>query len=292
MILKQQSENRETAWIRYIRNRIQNKKNFLCLVSGQTGSGKSWTCLSVAEMLDKNFSVDHIVFGLEELMQLINSGDNFPAGTVFVFDEFQISGGARQWQSLTNRLLNSLLSTFRHRRFVLLINSPFSDFIDSQSKKLLHAEWEVQSIDYDTEQTVLKPSLIQYNSRRKQFYYKYLRVLAKNGVAPVVKWRIPKPSQALIDAYEEKKTRFTTELNKNIERELRKVEVKRGSRNPELTEIQKQVLDQMIIDKNYEVVAKKLQTSVRSVFHHLLQCKKKGYNWKVEGKTGEKGVSR
>src|SRR3989344_9140500 len=137
ILTEQQTQEQEPSWIRYIRNRILKRKNFLALVSGATGSGKSWSCLSIALMLDKNFGSERIIFGLRALMELINSGEKFPAGTCFVWDEFQIEGGNRSWQSLTNKLLNSLLSTFRHKNFIVLINAPYSDFIDSQSKKLL-----------------------------------------------------------------------------------------------------------------------------------------------------------
>jgi len=123
-ILKQKSLKQDPSWIRYIRNRIIKKKNFLALISGATGSGKSWSCLSIALMLDKSFNEERIIFGLKGLMKLINSGENFSAGTVFVWDEFQVDISNRSWQSLTNKLLTSLLSTFRHKQFILLINAP------------------------------------------------------------------------------------------------------------------------------------------------------------------------
>lgn len=280
--------NQEPSWIRHIRNRISKRKNFLALICGQTGSGKSWACLSIAEMLDKNFNPSRIVFGLKGLMALINSGENFPAGTTFVWDEFQIDAGNRNWQSLTNKMLNSLLSTFRHKNFILLINSPYSDFIDSQSKKLLHAEWEVTGIDFATEKTNLKPMVIQYNSRRRQFYYKYLRVHTARGVCPVKKWKIQKPTKQLIEEYEQKKTEFTTNLNKQIEAQLVQQEVKIVNKNAQkpLTDKQKQVLDLMTKHNNAPKVAQELNMSEDSVYFHIRQARKKGYDY---GKLTEKG---
>lgn len=275
ILTEQQTQEQEPSWIRYIRNRILKKKNFLALISGPTGSGKSWSCLSIASMLDKNFSSDRIVFGLRGLMTLINSGEKFPAGSTFVWDEFQVSGGARSWQSLTNRLLNSLLSTFRHKNFIVLINAPYSDFIDSQSKKLLHAEWEVCGLDYDSEKTILKPMCIQYNSRRKQFYYKYLRVKTPRGISPVTKWKIPKPPRWLVEDYERKKTTFTTNLNKEIERQLDHLDNK--NKKKPLTEKQEQILDLMTKYQNTSKVAEELKISERSVYFHLAQARKKGY---------------
>ena len=289
-ILKvQKTEQQEASWIRYIRNRILKKKNFLALVSGSTGSGKSWSCLSVALMLDNKFGVERIVFGLRGLMHLINSGEKFPAGSVFVWDEFQIEGGNRNWQSLTNKLLNSLLSTFRHKNFIVLINAPYSDFIDSQSKKLLHAEWEVMGIDYNSEKTIMKPMVIQYNSRRKQFYYKYLRVKTKRGVSPITKWKIPKPPKWIVEEYERKKTNFTTNLNQEIERQLNKLDSK--DKKKPLTDKQEEILNLMSKHQDVVKVAKELKTSERTIYFHIAQARKKGYDYEKTPQNPVKTIS-
>lgn len=274
----------EPSWIRYIRNRILKKKNFLVLVTGQTGSGKSYTCLSVCSTLDKNFNVNRVVFGLRGLMELINSGD-FPAGTCIMWDEFQLDASNRNWQSLTNKLLNSLLSTFRHKNFILIINAPYSDFIDSHTKKLLHSEWEVTGIDYASEMTILKPQVIQYNSRRKQFYYKYLRVRTSKGVSPVTKWKVPKPSKDLVEAYEKKKTEFTSALNEDIERQLNKLDNRHEEKRKPLTEIQARVLQLMSKYGDTKRVAEELSLDRRTIQFHVSQARKKGYEY---GKTTDK----
>lgn len=276
MIIK--ASPKEYSWIKYIKGRILKKKNFLCLISGPTGSGKSWTCLSIALMLDKKFNEKRIIFGLKGLMKLINSDENFPAGTVFIWDEFQIDAGNRSWQSLTNKLLNSLLSTFRHKQFILLINAPYSDFIDSQTKKLLHAEMEVVNLDFETEKTKLKPMCIQYNSRKKKFYYKYLRIKTKRGIVPITSWGIPKPPKWITESYERKKESFTNSLNRKIETQLARLEEKEVGTSKPLTEKQQEVYDLMCKYDDVELVAKEIGISSRSVYFHIEQARKKGYN--------------
>ncbi len=285
-----QDKKQEKIWIRYIKNRILKKKNFLCLVWGPTGSGKSYTCLSVALDLDKNFSIDKVVFGLKGLMNLINSGEDFPPGTVFLWDEFQIDASNRNWQSLTNKLLNSLLSTFRHKNFILLINAPYGDFIDSQSRKLMHAEFEVKGINFDTEQTKIKPMCLQYNGQKGKFYRKYLRVKNSKGVCPVKTWRINKPPLWLTEPYEKMKTDFTSNLNKSIGRQLDKLDKydKPSDKKEPLTPKQQEIIDLMEKYQDANKVAKEIGMGVRSVYFHLAQAKKKGYNLKKEGEiSGE-----
>lgn len=277
LIKEQSEEQQKPSWVRYVHNRIRRKKNFLCLVSGVTGSGKSWSCLSVALMLDPNFSHERIVFGLRGLMRLINSAERYPRGTVFCWDEFQVGASSRNWLSLTNKLLGNLLSTFRHKNFILLINAPFSDFVDSQARKLFHAEWECMRIDYATEEVVLKPLLSQYNSKKKKFYHKYLRVGTAKGVSPVTRWRIPKPPKWIVEEYERKKNEFTSALNKDIERQLDELEGKRKKKP--LAPMQQKVFDAMLKYKDTSKVAEELSISVRTVNFHLVAIRKKGYDY-------------
>ena len=268
---------KEPSWVTYVRTRIKNKKNFLVQINGPTGSGKSWAGLSIALQLDDSFGPQRIIFGFRKLIELINSGEKFKAGTCFVWDEFHIEAGARDWQSLTNKLLNSLLSTFRHKFFILIITSPYSDFIDSQSRKLIHAEFQTLKIDEIERKTKLKPMLLQYNSRNKKFYYKYLRIKTQNGISPLISWKVPAPPQWLIDEYEKMKTDFTTNLNKDIERQLNELEQKEAGRRKPLTELQEKAMRLMAKYDNIEQVAKEMGFTQRTAYFHIAQAHKKLY---------------
>jgi len=72
--------------IKYIKNRIKNNKNFLCTITGPTGSGKTWSALSIASLLDSEFNINRVIFRGRELMKLINEGDLKP-GSVIIWDE-------------------------------------------------------------------------------------------------------------------------------------------------------------------------------------------------------------
>lgn len=261
-------------WIKYIKNRIAKNKNFLCFISGQTGSGKSWSSLSIGESLDSDFNISHVVFRGIELMDLINSGKLHP-GSVIVFEEAGIEMNARNWQSVTNKMLNFLLQTFRHRNFILLFNSPYMDFVDASTRRLFHAEFQTQGIDFKQEKTILKPQLIQYNSRIQKFYYKRLRVRTKGVVVPINIWRINKPSDSLIKAYEEKKRLFTNRLNKEIYEEL---EILHHKRKKELTEIQQDIVELLKKGKNVEEIAKERGRALSSIYACIRQLKRKGLN--------------
>src|SRR3972149_1221824 len=209
--------------VRYIHRRIKNNKNFLATITGPTGSGKSWTALSMAQLLDPEFNADRVIFKARELMKLINDG-TLHSGSVIVWDEAGIDLSNRNWQSVTNKMLNALLQTFRHKNFILFFTVPFHDFIDSSSKKLFHADFETQRINKNQEVVVIKPKLLQYNSNLAKWYRKYLKVSINGKIVKVKRWSVPKPSDELIKAYEERKNFFTKDLNKDIDKQLEELE--------------------------------------------------------------------
>lgn len=230
----------DPAWVRYVRQRIRKNKNFLAFIGGPTGSGKSWAGLSICSMIDKEFDVDRCVFSGKGLMDLINSG-KLKKGSAILFDEAGIDLSNRTWQSMTNRLINHLIQTFRHRNFILIFTSPYLDFIDAATRRLFHAEFATQNIDFNTKTCRMKCQSMQYNSRKKKFYFKYLRVVTEYGLVPLVTWRVPEPDKGLVAVYEEKKTAFTSQLNKNISAELRRTDKTETG----LTALQEETVDML-----------------------------------------------
>jgi hypothetical protein len=138
----------EASWITWIKKRIRNNLNFLAMATGPTGVGKSWTMLSIAYQIDPEFSIEQVSFSFSGLMQIINKfndKDNELSKKkykVCIFDECQTDISNREWQSKVNRLFNYLLSTFRHQNIIVLFTTPYQDFIDTQSLKLIHAVFE------------------------------------------------------------------------------------------------------------------------------------------------------
>ena len=280
-------KHKEKYWITYIKQRIKKNKNFLGFIGGQTGSGKSWSSLRIAEELDPEFNIDRCVFGGLELMNLINS-DKLKRGSVIVFEEAGIEMNSRNWQSITNKMLNYLLQTFRHRNFVLIFNSPFMDFIDNATRKLFHAEMLTVGIDFKKKQTKLKAQLLQYNSRMQKFYYHRLKVIKAEGNIPINIWRVDKPSDDLLEAYEKKKLEYTNRLNQKIYEELEAVQNK-DKKKKDLTEVQQDTLDLINQGMNVEQIAIARGRSERAIHDTMKWLKKKGYKFnpifdKIQGK--------
>ena len=262
---------------------------------GKTGSGKTWSAISICEMISKEngvyFGIENIVFTLRELMQLINSG-KLKKGSCIIFDEPQVTISAREWQSKTNRVFNYLLSTFRHRNLTLFFCTPYEDLLDKSTRKLFHAKFETVKINFNEKTCELRPKIVEYNSYKQKFYEKFLRVAYKPEdkttyvTQRLTSWRVPKPSDELIEQYEKKKLEFTTRLNLNIQRELEAEEFKKQQKK-ELTEKQEKAL---VLWHKYKgdvnKVAEEMGISKRMVYAHLKLAEKKGYELNSLGNEG------
>jgi hypothetical protein len=268
----------EKSWISYIKGRIAKKKNFLGIITGPPGIGKSWSGLSICYQADKDFSPIKIVTTTRQLLELINSG-TLKSGDAILWDEAGIDISNRNWQSIVNKTLNFLFQTFRHKRLIIILTVPYIDFVDAGTRKLIHAEFEVQKIDYDSNEARIKPMIIQYNSRTKKFYYKYLRKRTDKGVSPIRAWHVEKPPQWLIDAYEDIKTKFTSKLNLDLQRDLENEEVKKTNKEKrkELTEKQEEALKLVATYGSVQLASENSEIPERTLWFHLSQAKKKGY---------------
>jgi Tfp pilus assembly pilus retraction ATPase PilT len=70
LIMKKEGE---ASWITWIKKRVDNNLNFLSITTGATGSGKSYSNLTMCKMIDEEFNPrEQIAFSFTELMQIIN----------------------------------------------------------------------------------------------------------------------------------------------------------------------------------------------------------------------------
>ena len=280
----------EQSWIRYIKKRIDHNLNFLALAQGPTGIGKSWSMLSVAYLIDKDFEARQIAFSFREVMEIINS-DWFDKKDwqIILFDEAQTEMSNRKWQSLTNNLINLLLSTFRHRNIILLFTSPYSDFLDSQSMKLMHCIFDCKGWNKKTNKSLLRPKLLQYNSKMKKFYEHSLFIIKEGRTNKLISWKLNKPPKHLIKLYEKLKIKFTDQLNKKILSELDRAEGKKEEEEPEGTlnpnSMQPQIWEvaqkgytnqKDLLNKLSKVMKIKIEQPNLSV--NIKRMKKKGYD--------------
>ncbi len=273
----------ESSIITMVKKRLKLNLNFVGMFTGKLGSGKTWSGISFLEELDPEFDADkQIIFDFRECMNLINS-DWFKAKKrkSILWDEPQISISNRAWQSQMNKLVNYLISTFRHQNIVLIFCAPYKDFLDSQTMKLLHWEFQCSKIDRKKNHCVIYPKYQQYNPYKKKTYPHPLYVIVNHKRKLMRMWRIKKPSKKSIEIYEGNKTDFTTKLNKSIQDALddmdRVKEIKRRRDKKPLTELQEKILELWKKGMKQKDIAKELKKKAQQISKNEQYMRNKGY---------------
>lgn len=200
-------------WVTYINRRISSNKNFLGVFVGQTGSGKSYGSIELADrLMHNNLPKENICFTAEQFLKRLDDGlkDNtLKKGDVLIWEETGIGLKAKDWQSKSNKIINSVIQVFRTENLIVIMNVPFLTFIDSDARRLIHAFFQTKRIDKKNKRVIVKPMNIQVNQISGKVYTKYLIARMPNGASVKVKTiALPKPRKELVDYYEEKSGEF------------------------------------------------------------------------------------
>lgn len=203
--------------MRYVQKRLyKQNKNWLAMLTGATGSGKSWTALSMARKIDPDFTVDQVVLRPEEFLKGVKDRD-YGQGDVVVFDEAGAGMNAKEHMTISNRVIDQVLQTFRRQNIAVIFTVPSQANTDRSVRRLLHTYMETKTIDYKREHNIIKWLNMELNRRQDKVYYKYPRVERDDGTLQKVDTvRVPKPSDKLIDNYEDKRSKYQDAKNEEL----------------------------------------------------------------------------
>ena len=114
-------------WIQFIRNRVERKKkNFMGLFSGETGSGKSYSSLTVADECDlrHEFNIEKVYFSVLDFVKDVRD-KKIKRGSAAVVEEVGVEANSRQWRSTENKAIFFLAQTFRKMGIITIFNTLF-----------------------------------------------------------------------------------------------------------------------------------------------------------------------
>ena len=212
-------------WVKWVAHRMNRNKNLILCVNGPTGSGKSYAAIDAAYTLacafETNFCIKYnVAFKFNDLLQKMYHPPNDKPKTCFVMEEigaFGSGGSSREWQSHTNKFFFSFLQTSRHKNQILILTTPNFAYLDAGARKLIHFQFESSGINYTKKTSIFKPYRLQVNQRTGKIYFKFLRIAQPNGrivKLKYVEFELPPPE--MVAQYEAEKTKFTSQLNKDI----------------------------------------------------------------------------
>ena len=197
-----------------IRNRmIRQNKNWLCVICGSPGSGKSYSALTMAKELCDRFDENYLVLTPEKFIEKINDRDNLQKGDIIIFDEAGVGLSSRNWQSLQNKLMGLIFQTFRHLNLGVIFTVPNLSFIDVQARKLFHTYLQTNYIDEKKKLCYIKTYDIQHNSMLDKTYYKRPTFIVNGKRFKMRLLGVGMPPKSILQPYEKMKSEFTRKLN-------------------------------------------------------------------------------
>lgn len=184
-----------------------NNRNWICLLCGQTGTGKSYAALRLASALDENFNVHKVVFSVQEFLQLFTQ---CRAGDMIIFDEGE-EFNSRRGMKEGNVQMGIILSMLRFTQISVIFTLPSLKMIDINARRLAHSYLYTIEVDRRNQK--------DWRSKKSGVYwYNIYPVRLPNAgddllyVHPVTqkgfKWSkvwFSAPNQDLLDAYELRK---------------------------------------------------------------------------------------
>lgn len=155
-------------------------QNYVMVVTGATGSGKSYASLRVAQQIDPNFDVTkQVIFSPDQFMDVVKD-KKLHQGAVIIWEEVGVNYSSKEWYSVINKQIGYIFQTFRKKHICLIMTVPDKDFLDSTARKLLNAEIRMMGINRTENITYAKIYFSNYESNTKKWYYKNPRVTKKD----------------------------------------------------------------------------------------------------------------
>lgn len=209
--------------IYHLKQRLTKKrKNALILIVGDTGGGKSYAALKMAEAIDPTFHPGRIAHMRGSEFIRILTTEKLRRGNVVIWDDVGKGLKKRDWYDVVNKAIVDVLQVFRVLGLCVIFTCPDASFIDSNAISLFHYWGEMTTIDYTKKKSKMKFFKIQKNRRTGKTYWHYIRVAGKK----ITRLVTGLPSRELIRQYEKDKAPAVKNTIKRAGKTLDKIETK------------------------------------------------------------------
>ncbi|MFW6130499.1 MAG: hypothetical protein ACOC56_04870 [Atribacterota bacterium] len=196
----------------------------LVFVTGLPGTGKSYSCIRLGEILSKQlnakkpFSADNIFDDFVSLVKFIKNAKPNEIN-IGVIEEVSVLFPSRRSMAGENVDINRVLDTARKKQVILLANAPLWPTIDSHMRALGNLYVETLGIDKQKKRIICKPLILQTNPHSGKTY-KHTPGFRGRDINRIY---FNKPSQEIIEEYEKRKDDFMDDVyEKAIHRQSKK----------------------------------------------------------------------
>jgi hypothetical protein len=199
------------------------------------------------EILDPNFSIDHVCFSPEQFFALLRT--NLPIGSVVLYDEAGVGSNSRDALTKTNKHMSFIAQTIRTLRITVIFTAPSWGLIDGQVRNLM--DYAIEVIGHDKADGITRFKFFVIEPSDKETPYRKHLVFDDEYGAPVkyMSWTLKAPSKTLTDQYEPVRNSYTKIMVSDADdtiktgQDVRFGNKKKVKERPNLIEIAKQVVN-------------------------------------------------
>ncbi len=191
-------------WLRKkIRHRLIHRElNWMAVWVGPPGSGKSWSALRMAELIDEEFTMGRVGFDVNAILERVWEWD-LPRGSAVMLDEAGLAIDSRRWFEHANQALAYMVESFRFLGLAFLVTVPDPSFIDRVPRTLFNMSFDCIEVNRKQETVKVRPYLHQSNPRLGKVYHKGPKMrIPGRGWVKVRTMKFGRPSGTLAEAYE------------------------------------------------------------------------------------------
>lgn len=226
-------------------------KNFIAVVVGETGAGKSISAISLARAIDitplgngkfrRNFIIKQapdgkgspetrVVFGPSQFMNLIKSG--LPRGSIIVWDEAGIGNDAQKWNDRKSQLIKHVMQTFRSRNYGIFMTVPDKESITLSTRRLVNCYIDVSKRDETHAYLDVRWLSRARGTEKTQTYYKFpvFKDPISGKLKKIVKYKIPKINPDVEREYNKIKNNTIQDMYDYYQKELEFMEKELGEK--------------------------------------------------------------
>lgn len=116
-------------------------RNWIMMVVGETGVGKSYSAYKLGEIMDQSFNSSRICFEPTTFMEMVTE---LPSGSVMIFDDAGLSLSSATWWDEVNMVITWTLQSFRYKIINLIFTMPQSELLDKRARNLAHFKLHIR----------------------------------------------------------------------------------------------------------------------------------------------------
>jgi hypothetical protein len=242
----------------------------------KSGTGKSYTALRLAELIDPDFSINKVVYYPSEFLSVMDKiEENGKPSQIVVVDEGEVTAPSTLWYSFTNKAIAYNLATFRYLRSMAIFVSPAFSWLDKKVRILTShigfTEKYYESLTDRDRKPVVKLRLYRITTDLigEKIFLRKIRMFdgSNDRIVSFHSFKVNLPSDSLIEAYEKKAIEFKKNLRKGLLKEIEKFEkYESGKAEEEKKDLKKLVdiaLEKPLIRKELEEKGKVSIATVR-----------------------------